>query len=130
MMILIDSSVWIDYFRSGKSEWDEKIDYLLEHDDIAINGVVHSELLTGTKSKQEFNNLNSILGGLRWLEMDKRFWDSVSRNGFTLRRNALTVPLTDIAIATHCAEHDLLLLHNDKHFRLIAPILNLREYSL
>ena len=122
----VDSSAWISYFRPGAGKWDARIDALLEDDGIAINGIVRSELLIGTRSEKEYEQLAQSLEGLHWLQTDQSFFDRVARNGCILRRKGITVPLADLVIATHCIVHGLVLIHDDQHFPAIAGVLALQ----
>ena len=122
----IDSSVWIDYFRHADSAKGDLIDSLIRDDRVVLNGIVLTELLTGARGSQEFDHLSAALGGLRLLEMPREFFETAGRHGRLLKSAGVTIPLSDLLIATHCLEHRLVLIENDRHFAAIAEHLPLR----
>ncbi|MCP4157326.1 MAG: PIN domain-containing protein [bacterium] len=51
---MLDTSVWIDYFRDNDKELNDFIDHLIDEDAIYINGIINSEILIGTKTEKEY----------------------------------------------------------------------------
>ncbi len=125
----IDSSVWIPYFREGKSAYGELIDELVEDNRIHINGVVIAELLIGARSPAEIDRLSSALAGLKLVPSGRASFESAGRNGYELRKKGVSVPLTDVIIATDCIEHGLVLIESDKHYAVIAANLPLKRHA-
>jgi len=124
----VDTSVWIDYFRDPASVYKKILMDLIEEDRIYTNGIVVAELLIGAKSALEFDVASDLRTGVRFLESDAAFFLQTGRNGYHLRRKGLTVPLSDVMIATHCLEHDLTLISQDRHFEILAEHLPLKRY--
>jgi predicted nucleic acid-binding protein len=122
----VDTSVWIDYFRDPDSARGDLIDALIRDDRVVLNGIVLTELLTGARSSKEFDHLSAALGGLRLLEMSREFHETAGRYGRLLKSAGVTIPLSDLLIATHCLEHRLVLVEHDRHFAAIAEHLPLR----
>jgi len=122
----IDTSIWIDYFRDADSARGDLMESLIRNDRVVLNGIVLTELLTGARSPKEFNQLAAALGGLRLLEMSRIFFEAAGRYGRLLKSAGVTIPLSDLLIATHCLEHRLVLIENDHHFAAIAEHLPLR----
>jgi len=116
---MVDSSVWIKYFREKDYSLTPLIKELMEKDLIYTNGIIQSELLKGARSEKNYRSLMISFNGLHFLEIDKRLFDKISEAAFILRRKGITVPLTDLIIAIQCIENNLILLENDKHFRYI-----------
>jgi predicted nucleic acid-binding protein len=125
----IDSSVWIPYFREGKSAYGELIDELVEDNRVYINGVVIAELLIGARSPAEIDRLSSALAGLKLIPSSRASFESAGRNGYELRKKGVSVPLTDVIIATDCIEHGLVLIESDKHYAVIAAHLPLKRHA-
>jgi len=123
----IDSSVWIPYFREGKSAYGELIDELVEDNRVHINGVVIAELLIGARSPAEIDRLSSALAGLKLVPSGRASFESAGRNGYALKKKGVTVPLTDVIIATDCIDHGLVLIESDKHYAVIAAHLPLKR---
>ena len=125
----IDSSVWIPYFREGKSAYGELIDELVEDNRVHINGVVITELLIGARSPAEIDRLSSALAGLKLVPSGQASFESAGRNGYALKKKGVTVPLTDVIIATDCIDHGLVLIESDKHYAVIAAHLPLKRHE-
>lgn len=125
----VDTSVWIPYFREGGSDLGDLIDELIDEGRVHINGVVLAELLTGARTRAELERLAAALAGLRSLPSGRSSFESAGRNGFALKRKGVSVPLSDILIATDCVDHDLVLIEADRHYAAIASHLPLRRHS-
>ena len=126
---MIDSSVWINYFREKNYGLTPFIKELMEKDQVFINGIIQIELLKGAKSEKNYRSLKSSLNGLHFLEIDKQLFDSISEAAFKLRTNGVTVPLTDLVIAVQCVENGLILIAEDRHFEFIRDHFNLKLYQ-
>jgi len=124
----IDSSVWIPYFRGVETEQDDLIDELLDEDRISINGIVVTELLKGSRIPEEFDRLSSALSGLKFVGAGPASYQAAGRNGFALKKEGVSVPLSDLIIATECIAGGLILIERDHHFAAIAAHLPLRRY--
>jgi len=125
----IDTSVWIPYFRDGGSEHGDFIDELIDDSRVHINGIVLAELLTGARSSAELDRLASALAGLKLLPSDRASSESAGRSGFALKKKGISVPLSDIIIATDCIDHGLVLVESDKHYAAIAVHLPLKRHT-
>ena len=125
----IDSSVWIPYFRESKSAYGELLDELIEDNRVHINGVVIAELLIGARSPAEIDRLSSALAGLKLIPSSRASFEAAGRNGYLLRTKGVSVPLSDIIIATDSIDHGLVLIEADKHYAVIAAHLPLRRHA-
>lgn len=125
----VDTSVWISYFRDGGSEFGDLIDELIDEGRVHANGVVLAELLTGARTQAELERLSAALSGLKYLPSDRSSFESAGRNGYALKRKGVSVPLSDVLIATDCLDHDLVLIETDRHYATIASHLPLRRHS-
>jgi len=125
----VDTSVWISYFREGGSEQGDFIDELIDDGRVHINGVVLAELLTGARTPDELDRLMSALAGLKLVPSDRASSESAGRSGFALKKKGVSVPLSDIIIATDCIDHGLVLIESDKHYAVIAAHLPLKRHA-
>lgn len=126
---LIDTSIWISYFREDGSRICDRIDELIDHNRVHINGIVLVELLTGARNEAEFDRLASALAGLKFVPSDPAAFKSAGRNGCELKRKGISVPLSDMIIATDCIDHGLILIEDDKHFDAISAHLALKRFA-
>ena len=117
-MILVDSNILIDYYRSRNSELAKKIDSM----PIAICGVVKSELLHGARTNEEIDDMLHSFVTFDLLYTDEYDFEGVDFMLQTLRENGVTVPLADVMIAFCAIKYDVPLWTRDGHFRLIQGL--------
>lgn len=130
-MILVDSSVWIDYFNGIDSWQTELLDRLLKEEPIIMGDLILTEVLQGFRDDQDFEKAKSRLNILPFKQMggDEIALKS-AQNYRTLRKNGITVRKTiDIIIGTFCILEKLSLLHDDKDFEPMTEFLSLRSVT-
>lgn len=117
-MILVDSSVWIDYFRGVSTPQSDKLDALLGSQPLAIGDIVLEEVLQGFNSDRDFNLALGLMTSLDLIEIGGRdIAIQAARNFRALRILGVTVRKTiDTLIATRCIEDRLTLLYSDRDF--------------
>jgi predicted nucleic acid-binding protein len=125
---MIDSSVWIKYFRDKTYHLTPVIKELMEKDALYINGIIQTELLKGAKSEKNYRLLQNNFNGLHYLEFNKDLFDSISEAAYKLRKKGITVPLTDLIIAVQCVEKNLILIEADRHYKFIREHFDLELY--
>lgn len=130
-MILVDSSVWIDYFRGAVTAQTEKLDRLLGHEPLAVGDLMLTEVLQGFSKERDFNEAQRLLTSLMVVELGGReIAIQAARNFRVLRNLGVTVRKTiDAIIATRCIASGYDLLHNDRDFEAFAAHLGLRVVS-
>lgn len=128
-MILVDSSVWIDYFRGTSSPQAEKLDALLGAEPIATGDLCLTEVLQGFANEREFNQARNLLTTLLVVDLGgKDIAIRAARNFRALRAKGVTVRKTiDTIIATYCVESDFELLYSDRDFDPFVEHLGLRS---
>lgn len=127
-MILVDSSVWIDYFKGRTTVQTERLDGLLDRQALAIGDLIVTEVLQGCKFDREFNEVRRLLGRLELVVLGG---DDVAveaaRNYRKLRTIGVTVRGTiDLVLATRCIVSGHQLLHSDRNFDGFERHLGLR----
>ncbi len=117
-MILVDSSVWIDYFRGASTPQSDKLDALLGSQPLAIGDIVLAEVLQGFNSDGDFNQALGLMTSLDLIEIRGRdVAIQAARNFRALRVLGITVRKTiDTLIATRCIEDRLTPLYSDRDF--------------
>jgi len=130
-LILVDSSVWIDYFRGVLTPQTRRLDVLLGEELLAIGDLILTELLQGFADERDFNAAKKMLTSL--IVIDLAGHDiaiQAALNFRLLRKLGVTVRKTiDAVIATRCIESGYELLHSDKDFAPFVKHLSLREAS-
>jgi predicted nucleic acid-binding protein len=127
-LILVDSSVWIDYFNGATTAQTDRLDSLLGREPLAIGDLILTEVLQGFASDRDFNQARRMLTSLLVVELGgEEIAIQAARNFRILRRRGITVRKTfDTVIATRCIEDGYALLHNDRDFDPFAKHLGLR----
>ncbi len=130
-MILVDSSVWITYYRPGVPE---KIENLLKEiilaDMAAINGIIMTEVLSGISKLKEYEMVSSDFKGFHYLKITEDVFSNASLTGSALRRKGISVPATDLIIASSAIITDCIIYHMDSHFDVIAKHTGLKAKNL
>lgn len=131
-MILVDSSVWIDYFNGAITPQTEKLNSLLGRERLAIGDLILTEVLQGFGKEQDFEVARELLTSLTILTLGGQDTAiQAARNFRRLRQAGVTVRKTvDSIIATRCIESGHELLHDDKDFVPFVKHLGLREAAL
>ena len=126
-MILVDSSVWIDYFNGVVTPQTDTLDALLGVEWIAVGDLILAEVLQGFRRDRDYRVARELLDSLTMLEMvDREIAVKSAENYRRLRKRGVTVRKTiDALIATYCIEHQLPLLHADKDFEPFHEYLGL-----
>jgi predicted nucleic acid-binding protein len=127
-LILVDTSVWIDYFRGAITAQTEKLDKLLGHEPLAIGDMILAEVLQGFADERDFNIAKKLLTSLKVVDLGgQEVAIQAARNCQVLRRLGVTVRKTiDTVIATRCIESGYDLLHRDRDFEPFVTHLGLR----
>lgn len=130
-MILVDSSVWIDYFRGTVTPETERLDSILGTELVATGDLILTEVLQGFDTERDFNEARRMLGALTVVDLcGREIAIQAARNFRTLRKLGATVRKTiDTVIATRCIESGYRLLHNDRDFDPFVKHLGLRVLS-
>lgn len=117
-MILVDSSVWIDYFRGVATPQADRLDGLLGREPLAIGDIILTEILQGFTSDRDFDKGLRLLTSLTLIEIGGRdIAVQAARNFRALRARGITVRKTvDTLIATRCIADGLPLLYGDRGF--------------
>ncbi len=117
-MILVDSSVWIDYFRGVSTLQSDRLDALLGREPLLVGDIVLTEVLQGFASDRDFDQALQLLGALSVIEIGGQdIAVQAARNFRTLRAQGVTVRRTiDTLIATRCIEDGHSLLYSDRDF--------------
>jgi predicted nucleic acid-binding protein len=127
-LILVDSRVWIDYFKGAITAQTEKLDQLLGREPLAIGDLILTEVLQGFADERDFNQARKMLTALTVVELaGQEIAIQAARNFRALRKAGATVRKTiDTVIATRCIESGYDLLHDDKDFEPFVKHLGLR----
>lgn len=128
-MILVDSSVWIDYFRSVDTPQVALLDSLFGRTRIAVGDLIAAEVLQGVRAEKDFKWVKKVFN--TFTRLDLCGYDlalKAAENHRVLRARGVTVRKTvNTLIATRCIEDGLTLLHSDRDFAPFVQHLGQRE---
>jgi len=125
MSVLVDSSVWIDYFRG--SEVSVRLDYLIEENLVVVNDLILAEIIPALQIKRQ-SKLIALMRQIACpaLHVD---WNDLMQLQITCLRNGInSVGIPDLIIAQHAIQNHLELYSLDKHFQLLAKHIPLELY--
>ncbi len=125
--VMVDSSVWVSYFRGGKDSDSvaDAVDYLLAGDEVVVDEIILTELIPFMRIRGEAEAENALLAltnpplEIDWLQL--RQWQELC-----LRNGVNKVGIPDLIIAQHAKNIGVPLFSLDRHFLLIAPICGLK----
>ena len=118
-MILVDSSVWIDYFNGTKTLATKKLDGLVGVQPLCTGDLILAEVLQGFRQDDDYQAaktlpcslpVHAIMGTTMSLKSAENF-RKLRKQGIMIRKTI------DTMIATYCIENELALLHSDKDFQ-------------
>jgi predicted nucleic acid-binding protein len=127
-VILVDSSVWIDFFNGRSTRQTDLLDGFLGEEEVLTGDLIYVEVLQGFRHEREFQRAKRALDALPFVVLLGREVALASvMNYRALRRRAITVRGTiDVIIATFCIRNGHVLLHSDRDFEPMAEHLGLR----
>lgn len=130
-MILVDSSVWIDFFNGADTPQVTLLDNKLGDTPILVGDLILTEVLQGFKSNKDFEMAKQALERFELREMvGKDIALRSAENYRRLRKSGVTVRKTiDVVIASFCIENNVALLHSDRDFDPMEDILGLMILS-
>lgn len=117
-MILVDTSVWIDYLNGTRSRHTDALDLAIVEGVVAMGDLIFLEILQGIRNDREYRTTGQCLKTLDQLEMfGKGMAEKCAENYRALRKKGMTIrKTTDVIIATYCIEQALPLLFTDRDF--------------
>ena len=131
-MILVDTSVWIDFLIGRETIFRKELHRLIEGGtEIAVNGIILQEILQGLRSDLECKQVEKNLAEFRYLTLNE---PDIFRNAATIYRHCahrgrkIRKPV-DALIAAHAISFQIELFHNDRDFNQIAAVAPLKIYQ-
>jgi len=125
MDVLVDTSIWIDYFKAGQKSKD--LDYLIDENVIVINDIILAELVPYLKIKRQtkviklLHQINRVPLAISWDEI-------IDFQVKCLKGGANGVGIPDLIIAQNAKQNDCEIYSLDKHFRLLNQVLRVKLY--
>ena len=130
-MILVDTSVWIDYFNGLESQETNLLDIALINDEVAIGDLILLEILQGFRSDKDYETAKGHFMALHQFSMlSPDIAIKAAENYRILRKKGITIRKTaDVIIATFCINNHIPLLFSDRDFIPFTKRLKLQSVS-
>lgn len=131
-MLLVDSSVWIEYFNGRDTPQTDQLDELLEVELLAIGDIILAEVLQGFRHDKDYHTAKKVLTSLTVFNLlGLEIAIKSAENFRILRKQGITIRKTnDVIIATFCLENDHSLLFSDKDFIPFVKYFGLKTEGL
>lgn len=128
-MILIDTTVWVDFFTNRQTQQVTQLTQLIkEREELCICGPILTEVLQGIRNTREHNQVEDLFSALLFLDMQKETFTLAAQIYRKLRLRGITIRKTiDCMIAAVAIEYKIPLLHNDRDFDPITKYCGLEK---
>lgn len=130
-LVLVDTSVWIDFLNGGRSRESERLSELIAQEgDLATCGWIRQEVLQGVRDDLSHRRIARLFDQTTYLNLEEpAMFDDAAALYRTLRKKGKTIRSpADCLIATIAMRHQCLLLHRDRDFNTIASASSLKLY--
>ena len=123
MSVLVDTSLWIEYFRTGNNS--EKLDFLIDENLIVINDLILAELVPSLRARYQ-RKIVKLLHNISKLELSIN-WDQIIEFQFKCLKNGLNgIGIPDLIVAQNAKQNHCEIYSLDRHFKLMKDILRLQ----
>jgi hypothetical protein len=132
-MILVDTSVLIDYFRGMENRATQSFNVVLDKGlPFGINHLIYIEILQGSRTEKDFKTLKKYMDTQIFYELKngKDSYAEAAHMYLRLRKKGVTASTIDCLIARVALENDLFLLHNDRDFTRISRQFPLKIWKI
>lgn len=119
-MILADTNIIIDFWNKPTATTRK----VFAENDIAICGVIKTELLRGSTSESQFSQMENALSCLSYLAFSEEDWPLLARQFITLKQTGLVVPFQDAMIAYLAIKYNCEVWTGDRHFKLMQSAMS------
>lgn len=126
MAVLVDTSVWIDYFRNGENSKD--LDKLIDEDLVVTNEVILAELVPFLKLKRQ-HKVIGLLQNLIKSTLNIKWSEIIDFQTTCLKSGANGIGLPDLMIAQNALQNELEIFSFDKHFKLLQELIDVPLYT-
>jgi hypothetical protein len=123
--VLVDTSIWIAYFKDTYPVLTERIDGVLTDSDIYVPRVVIAELIQGAKSEKEISVIEDFVEAFNVIDQTENTWLQAGRLSFSIKRKGVTVNIVDCYIALIAHENNCKIMTLDEHFKGIKKYIPL-----
>jgi len=129
-LVLVDTSSWIEFFRTNNSPYGVVVDALLRENLVSINGLIKAEILPGARSKKEYHLLRDYLAALPCLADPEDMWDRIIECQRKLKQKGINgVGIPDLIVAVTAMAHGIKVYSKNSHFKQMEKHLALKRFK-
>jgi len=122
---LVDTSVWIDFFKTLDSPFSKYLDQLLEEESVCTTNLIKAEIIPGAKSEKEHNLLYDYFNALPLAPEPDDLWERIIKYQFLLKKKGIHgISIPDLIVITVAIYNKKIIFSKDKHFKLARKVLN------
>jgi tRNA(fMet)-specific endonuclease VapC len=123
--VLIDTSVWIDYFQNASSPISEEVDRILNESKVYVPKIVIAELIQGAKTSKEIAVIEDFLDAFYIIDHKEDTWIKAGRLSYDLKKKGKNIHLLDCYIATISLQFGCKIFTLNRHFKKIQTVINI-----
>lgn len=123
--ILVDTSVWIEYFRDESSAVADKVDQILSEDNVFVPKIVIAELMHGARSEKELSVIRDFLDAFQIIDQNEDSWIKAGKLAYDLKKKGKTFHLLDCYIAIIAKDFKCKIFTLNRHFKEIQNLLKI-----
>lgn len=123
--ILIDTSVWIEYFRSKSSSVAKKVDRVLEEDEVYVPKIIIAELMQGSKSTKELAIIEDFFDAFHIIDQKDDSWIKAGSLSYKLKKKGKNINLFDCYIAVIAQEYGCIIFSLNRHFKEMQSLIDI-----
>ena len=123
MDVLVDTSIWIDYFKTGDNSQD--LDYLIDENTVVINDIILTELIPYLRLKKQ-SKVIKLLQEINRLPVNIHWEEIIEYQFKCLKNGANGVGIPDLIIAQNAKQNNCKIYSLDKHFRLLSQVIKVK----
>jgi len=119
--IIADTCIWIEYFK-GSVKIKDELESIITGYSLFLTGIVIYELFQGIKDQKEKETIKSDFEAFPYLEMKRHTWEKAADLSLSLRNRGITLPSSDLILASIGIENGCMIFTKDTHFDKIPDI--------
>ena len=123
--ILIDTSIWINYFRNKTPGLSQQVEDIISRNDIYVPKIVIAELLQGSKSEVEVEALKDFADAFHIIDQKEDTWVRAGELSYRLKKKGKGVNLANCYIGIITQQHNCRILTLDDHFKEIGKAIGI-----
>ena len=128
-LVMVDTSVWVNFFRRRNSKEFKILNEMLNFNLVVTCASIRTEVISGASTKTEFDHLKNLFEAFIFLEPPNNIWEYVEESRFLLARKGVQSSIIDLWIAATAYFHKVMLWTLDKDFQHIKKIIPVKLYS-